>query len=251
MTLEELIQQISDFHKWSFADKVRLFGWYLQTYDGMAHFQPADIRGCFAKLGLEQPSNLPRSCQALTETKPPQFLKSTKGYSLERRAKEKLDGDYGEREATIAVHKMLSELPSKVPGIEERDFLNEALTCFKHKAFRAAIVMAWNLAYDHFIRWIYNDAARLASFNSQLPLSYKKADISVVNLIDDFSFLKEHQVLTVAKSAKLISPSLHKVMQEKLDRRNAVAHPSNIAVHQVTAEDCIKDLVENVVLRLT
>lgn len=251
MTLEEFVQQIPGFNGWNYAEKIRAFAWYVQTYRGKAHFQPADVGRCFTELGLERPASIGPFFQAMMKSKPKQLLKSAKGYSLERRLKEQFDAAYGEREASIAVHKMLAELPAKVPGIEERAYLNEALTCFKHKAFRAAITMAWNLAYDHFLRCILNDPARLAKFNAQLPVSYPKADVKVINDIDDFSFLKEDQVLTVAKKCNLLSVSLHKVMKEKLDRRNAVAHPANIGVYQVTAEDCIKDLVENVVLKLT
>ncbi len=186
----------------------------------------------------------------MTRSKPKQLLKTAKGYALERRLKEAFDTAFGQREATIVVDKMLSELPSKVPGIEERAFLNETLTCFRHQAFRAAIVMAWNLAYDHFLHWVFDDPTRLAAFNARLPITFANAEVKVINGIDDFSHLREDQVLTVAKKASLLGTSLHKVMKEKLDRRNAVAHPSGIVVAQVTAEDCIKDLVENVVLKL-
>jgi hypothetical protein len=251
VTLEEFVQQIPDFNKWKHAEKIRAFGWYLQSHVGKAHFKPADINACFDELQYERPSNTARFLQSMTETKPKQMLKSTQGYALERRVREKFDGAYGEREATVVVHRILSDLPSKVPGIDERAYLNEALACFKNKAFRAAIVMAWNLAYDHFERYILNDPARLAKFNAQLPVTYPKADISFIIGIDDLSFLREDQVLTVAKKCGLLSNGLHKVMKEKLERRNAVAHASTIGVFQPTAEECIKDLVENVVLKLT
>lgn len=250
MTLEEFAQQIPDFNKWNYAQKTRFFGWYLQTHKNKPHFKPADVTACFKELGLDRPVNIGRLIQSMTESKPKQVLKSANGYSLERRVKEQFDTAYGERESTVAVHAMLAELPGRIPGIDERAYLNEVLTCFKHKAFRAAIVMAWNLAYDHFERWLLDDPARLAQFNTQLPLSFPKDDVKAINGVEDFSFLREDQVLTVAKKSRLISVSLHKVMKEKLDRRNAVAHPSDIVVKPVNAEDYITDLVENVVLML-
>jgi hypothetical protein len=57
-------------------------------------------------------------------------------------------------------------------------------------------------------------------------------------------------VLQVAKSANIISGSVHKILKEKLDRRNIAAHPSNVTVSKLTAEDVILDLVQNVVLKL-
>ena len=109
--------------------------------------------------------------------------------------------------------------------------------------------MVWNLAYDHLCKIVMNDAQHLAAFNTQLPRSFPKADISSINNRDDFEALKESQVLQVAKSANIISGSVHKILKEKLDRRNIAAHPSNVTVSRLTAEDFILDLIQNVVLK--
>jgi hypothetical protein len=68
--------------------------------------------------------------------------------------------------------------------------------------------------------------------------------------LDDFELIAESKVVEVCSSAGIISDSVNKVMKEKLTRRNLAAHPSGIAVSQSTAEDCITDLVNNVVLKL-
>jgi hypothetical protein len=54
---------------------------------------------------------------------------------------------YGERKITVEVTKMLTDLPAKVPDVAEREFLDEALICYRNGAFRAAVVMTWNLAF--------------------------------------------------------------------------------------------------------
>lgn len=90
-----------------------------------------------------------------------------------------------------------------------------------------------------------------ALFNAQLRKSYPKADIKSVSNRDHFTELKEFQVLQVCKSANIISDSLHKILKEKLARRNIAAHPSGTVTSLPTAEEFIKDLVENVVLKLT
>src|SRR5439155_3565178 len=116
-------------------------------------------------------------------------------------------------------------------------------------AFRAAIAMVWNLAYDHLCNVIVNNAQPLADFNTQLPKSCAKADISAISVRDDFEALKESQVLEVAESANIISESVHKILKEKLDRRKFVAHPSNAIISRSTAEDVILDLVQQFVLK--
>jgi hypothetical protein len=154
----------------------------------------------------------------------------------------------GQRSATVRVHKLLSELPEKISNASEKAYLEEALICFKHKAFRAAIVMTWNLAFDHLCHLVLQ--SHLPAFNTQLPKSFPKADIAAVNNRDHFTELKESQVLQVCKSANIISGSVHKILKEKLDRRNLAAHASGVSIFESTAEEYIKDLVENVVLKL-
>jgi len=107
--------------------------------------------------------------------------------------------------------------------------------------------MAWNLAYYHLVQWIVSK--RLAAFVAQTPKTFPKLGIAIAS-IDDFTYLKEDQVLTIARSARIIPNGIHKLLKEKLDRRNLVAHPSAVVVADVTAEEYIRDLVDNVVLAL-
>ena len=110
--------------------------------------------------------------------------------------------------------------------------------------------MCWNLAFDHLCEFVLKDPSRVIDFNTQLPKSFPKAGIQAVSDRDHFTELKESEVLQVCKSAGIISGSIHKILKEKLDRRNIAAHPSGAVTSQPTAEEFIKDLVENVVLKL-
>ncbi len=100
--------------------------------------------------------------------------------------------------ATVYVDKLLTELPTKIQTTAERGYLEEALICFRNKAFRAAVVMCWNLAFDHLCEFVLKEPARLADFNTQLPKSFPKADLKAVRTRDHFTELKEFQVLQVA-----------------------------------------------------
>jgi hypothetical protein len=95
------------------------------------------------------------------------------------------------------------------------------------------------------------DPSRVSLFNAQLPRSFPKAEISTISKKEDFAELKESQVLQVAKSAGIVSSNVHKVLKEKLEKRNMAAHPSGIHFTQLTAEEFITDLVENAVVKLT
>lgn len=248
MELQVLVSQIDSFPKWSHADKIRLFSWFLHLHRGLETFAPGDLTKCFDELNVQGPTSVQPYLAAMGKRKPKEILKRKSGYCLERAVREQLTQKYGKREATVAVDKLLSDLPQRIPNVTERGYLDEALVCFRFEAFRAAIVMTWNLAYDRLCEFVL--AKHLAAFNIQLPRSFPRADISVVSKRDDFAELKEHQVLQVCKSATIISGSLHKVLKEKLDRRNMAAHPSGVVTSLPTAEEFIKDLIENVVLKL-
>jgi hypothetical protein len=249
MNLEDVTTTIEGFLNWSFADKIKFFGWYLHTYCQKESFKGADIKGCFEKLNLAEPSSIQPFLTAMVKKNPKEALRSGDSFRLETRVRQLFDNQYGQRAATIQVHKILSELPARISTGDEQKYLEEVLVCFRHKAFRAAVVMCWNLAFDHLCQFVLNK--HLDVFNAQLPKSYPKANIATVAKKDDFSELKESQFLLVCKSANIVSDGIYKILKEKLDRRNIAAHPSGLITTEPTAEEFIKDLIENVVLKLT
>jgi hypothetical protein len=249
MTTIEFVEYIPEFSRLNFMEQVKRYCWHLSVQRQKAKLTGADVAACFDETGCPKPSSVAPFLASLSKQKPPFLIKRNGSFELTRHAREQFDSVLGKRDTTIAVDKLLQELPSKLSVEAEKVYLEEALTCFRQSAFRAAIVMVWNLAYDHLCKVIMNNTQHFADFNSQLPKSYPKADILVIKVRDDFESLKESQVLQVAKSANIISGSVHKILKEKLDRRNIAAHPSNVAVARLTAEEFILDLVQNVMLK--
>ena len=113
----------------------------------------------------------------MVNKQPKEALKDAKGFYLVLGVRQKFDKAYLGRQSTIAVSQLLKDLPAKVPNVAEREFLNEALICFQHNAYRAAIVMTWNLAYSHLLEFIL--ARHLPAFNieyqAMLPGKWAKA----------------------------------------------------------------------------
>ncbi len=131
--------------------------------------------------------------------------------------------------------------------------MSEAIKCYHVKAFRAAIVMAWNLAYDHLLHWVLADATRLAAFNARiLPrIGAKRGTGLVIAKREDFEELKEQEVLDIASAASLFaSGNTKKLLDIQLTKRNLAAHPSLLAIDGPQADDTISSLVSNVVLVL-
>lgn len=249
MKLIELVGTISDFDAWTHSDKIKFFAWFLHRHDGKETFKASDISKCYALVNASSPSNIGSFIAAMLKRKPAEALgTASKGFRLEKRVRDALDTRFGQRPTAVYVDKLLAGLPDRIPNANQKGYLEEALVCFRNAAFRAAIVMVWNLAYDHICELVI--AKHLPDFNVQLPKSYPKADISAISKREDFEVLKESQVLQVCASANIISGNVHKIAKEKLVRRNIAAHPSSIVTTPATAEEFIRDLVENVVLQV-
>jgi hypothetical protein len=249
MELDDLAQVIPNLPRLSHAEKIKAFAWHLHTHRKMDRFTQADIRTCYDCLHYAKPENVSACFQQLQQKKPPELLKDKRGYRLEGRVRGAYDAKYGTRPLTIVVDTLLADLPGKVSGEAERLFLDEAISCFRIKAFRAAIVMTWNVAYDHFEEWIIHN--HLADFNARIAVRYPAKAGVVIKIKEDFNdHFKESEVIEISKSAGFLHDNIKKILNDKLTRRNLAAHPSLIEVTQYQAEDVISDLVNNVILKL-
>jgi len=253
VTLEDLTRAVPGFDGLQHVDRIKLFAWFLHTHRKMEHFMPADIARCYESVHLSEPKNIPQQLAQLVAKKPPELLKKNgQGYRLEKRVRDDFDKKYGQRASTIEITNLLKELPSKLPDLSERTYLDEALKCFGVEAYRASIVMTWNLAYHHLCDYILKN--RLADFNARwavvFPAHHKNGPKTIATIDDFGDNLKESEVIKIAKSASIISNDVGKILDEKLGRRNSAAHPSGVKIQQLQAEEFIDDLVKNVVLKI-
>jgi hypothetical protein len=255
MVLSEFVDQVPDFDKLPPRDKIKLIGWYLHTHEGKEHFHSDHIRACYRTLHLVTTENIGQTLLRMASYNTPDLVREKQGFKLTRPLRSQFDAKYGDQPSMQAISKLLIELPTKVPNVDEKVFLEEAINCYRVKAYRACIVMTWNLAFDHLLNWILKDPARLAAFNAAIPIKFqktpKKAAI-VINRYDDFSDdLKEFEIIELCKNANLLNDNLIRTLKEKLGKRNTAAHPSTMVVIQPQADDVVTDLVNNVVLALS
>lgn len=232
------------------AEQVLRAAWYIQSHGALNRFQPKDITEFFSGLNLSPP-NVHVNLKRLFKRKPRLILWDKLGYFLEGNCRRSMDDKYLIRSEPVShlTSSSLNNISEKITRPSQRVFLDEALNCYQVGAFRATIVMAWNLAYDHFVHWIYQDAARVTAFANSLMIKYPKKSVTIDN-IDSFAELKDFEVIEIAQHAKLISKNVSDLMKEKLKRRNAAAHPSSVTFTQAQADDAVTDLINNVVARL-
>jgi hypothetical protein len=251
MQLQELVDQVP-FDTAAPREQIKLFAWWLHVYSGKELFGPAEVRICYAKLHINEPPALATYLTRMADARPADLLREKGKYKLARQARTELDKTYGIHQSIVLVSKLLSDLPGKIPNVDQRTFLTEALKCYKVEAYRACIIMTWNLAYAHLLDWILSDGARLANFNAAITKRYQKMTTLKITKYDEFlDELKESQVIEICNSASLFNSNIFKILKDKLDRRNIAAHPSSVVVVQSQADDVITDLVNNVVLALT
>ncbi len=249
---ESFLSGVAGFYESSHVEKIKIFGWYLQNVAQNQRFSGTDILHCYDEAGLQRPANISQQLISMSAKQPPDLLRDGKGYWLERRIQNEYDARFKRRDISLQISQLIRGLPSKLPNISEKAFFEEALICYEHGAFRAAIVMTWNLGYSHFCEWVL--AKHLTAFNSQWPVRFaeqhKKSKVKSITMYDHFGELKESEVIEIARSAGIITQGVHKTLCEKLGKRNTAAHPSNHAVSQLQAEEFIHDLIQNVVLAL-
>jgi len=252
MELREFTSLVPNFPSLSQTDQILHFSWYLQTHQKKDVIDQASIRACFKDQHMDEP-NLSLLFKRLIERRPKVVLATGSGFKLEGKIRADLDKKYGEHETTIAVSALMQSLTGKVSDEAERLFLSEAIKCYRAKAFRAAIVMAWNLAYDHLLNWVLADPKRLADFNAKIigRIGPKRGTGLVMAKREDFEELKESEVLDICGSAGLFaSGNTKKILDMQLTKRNMAAHPSLVIIDAPQADDTISTLVNNVVLVL-
>ena len=254
MEVADLATHVPNFGSLSHVERVKIFAWYLHTYKGKDGFTSTDIRQCYQALHLELP-NISDILATLAQKKPKKpviMLRTGNQFRLEMSVRQELQTKYGNRPIAIAVEKSLAELPLKLTDETKRKYLVEAINCYKSQCFRAAILMTWNLAYDHLVNWVMADLSRLAKFNTKLPNQSPFNTGLVVSKREDFEWMQESQVVNICghKDIALITDNVKKMLIQGLDWRNMSAHPATIEVKQINAEHVILSLVDNVVLRL-
>jgi hypothetical protein len=248
VNFDEFFETNGRFVGLSVSDQICRVAWFLHK-KGKDRVSPREVSEQFRSIHLNPPRvdvYLPR----LWEKKPPIMLWDKRGYFLEGRERKRLDDVLAPKAPTAEISNLLKGLTESVTDGPERVFLNEAIRCYEVTAFRAAIVMTWNLAYDHLRRWIIKDQVRLEKFNQGAGKRFQKSPKPVVVNESGFDEFKESEFLDSCSSGKVIDKNLEAMLREKLKRRNMAAHPSSIIISQPQADDVIADLIQNVIVAL-
>lgn len=247
--LESFTSSVKGFFKLRSREQIDYFVYFFTINQGIDTIQATSIRDCFLILNLLPYSRI--SAYLLDNSKskdrfPPKFLRLKNGYQLHRAHRLLLETNVLNKPIKAKVKKELHDLLKIVKNSDENEFFNEAINCFEISAYRASIIMVWNLTVDHLYEYII--ANKLVDFNIALSKNTdKRIKIAAIRIKDDFSEIPENKFIEFCRSAGIVSNDVRKILDEKLGIRNTYAHPSNLKVHESKAVEFIEDLIVNIV----
>jgi hypothetical protein len=251
--LESFLLQIPDFGQQSPPDLIDYFVYFLTVIEKRKYVRPTDVEDCFDSTRLKKYSNIPaylsNNAKSLKKKKP-KFIKTKDGYQLERNHQLNIQKHLHAGPAKVETSHLLRGLLSNLTDKKEQTFLQEVIDCYEIGARRAAIVMAWILAVYHLYKYIFKH--ELGAFNSALASRKDKSlKIRSIAKMDDFSEIPDKKFIEIARSAKVISNDVQKILDVKLGIRNSCGHPSGITVPEIKATDFIIDLADNVITKFS
>jgi len=246
MKISDLLDKVENFEKLTQKEQVKLMSYFFCLENSTDVFLPTQVKNCFDKENLKTPANTTNEFIKLAQQKPPIFIKKSGGYAFERNIKTQLDSLYLGSTHKQAISTTLRDLISKLKSQEQKSFLEEAISCFEIKSYRACIVMTWLLAIDTIYEFVLKN--KLSDFNNAIQTHGKYKKITIVNK-DNFSEIKESDFIELLRVAKIVSNDTRKILDEKLNFRNTCAHPNSIVIKESKAISFIEDLVENVVMK--
>jgi len=213
---------------------------------------PADIVKCYNTLHLGIPPGSLGPYFSTLAKKNGGLLKNTQGYRLEGTTRAAMQLKYGKAASTAHANAALTALAAKLPSVAEKEYFREVLISHDGGAFRAAVVMTWNVAYSHLCDHVL--ANRSADFHARwtikMPGMHKNKPLTIANMDDINNLLKESQLLEICRDASIITTNVFNVMDGVLKKRNAYAHPSTAVIDQLQTDAYIADLINNAILKI-
>ena len=140
----------------------------------------------------------------------------------------------------------IDDLTSQVSDEYIKNFINEAIGCFKAGFYRASIVLAWegaiSVLYDYVIK------NRLADFNIEATRRFQNRNNrwKPARNYDDLTNMKESEFLEVLVVLSIIGNDVKKELLHKLTMRNSCGHPNSLSIGKLTVGFYLEFLVKNV-----
>lgn len=134
----------------------------------------------------------------------------------------------------------LEHLLLNVKDKQEQDYLLEGIKCFKANALRAGVIFLWSASVYKIQKKCFNH--NLGLVNTELRKINIKA--KEVKVIEDFEFIKDEYLLTLACNLKVFDKTVKEELKNTcLDLRNKCSHPGNYKPKGQKIKAYVEDLI--------
>ena len=259
MSLEDYDGNLCEFVKasqvTSLTDIALHIIYFVEQKRGKKWFFTADLGTWFVEALIPLPANLRDVVSKATKS---QFLIHDKTsarirYRLSQKGIDRVEkqleqvgllATQGEETTLLReVSQSLYESLKQIPDLDERGYIQEALTCLdpRLKAYRASILMGWAGAVYHLRKQVEKVGFdKFCQTFERLSLGKVKK----VNTIDDLEYYQEKDFLLVIEKMGIIDKAIRIQLETCLDLRNACGHPTQVSpqIHKVKSffEDIIQ-----------
>ncbi len=248
-SIKAFVAKIPGFYELTNRAKI-VYAAYHLTSVGQSPFSARDLETFFNLLTIP----VSRISQILSEESKARggkgkFLKTKgRGYQLNGSIYAKIENAVEKIPELKLLDDELTMLISSVTETDERLMLEEAMKCYRVGSNRAVIILIWIAAMYHLEKYTLRNY--LAAFNSAASRHPdKRVSKLIVRKIDDFTELKETDLITLLRSSGVISNSIRNMLDGRLRERNTAAHPSSVSISGPKAVEFSYDIVSNVILK--
>lgn len=247
--IKKWLNKKEDFSSLSTSEKIKYMAYFYIQSRNKVHgnnnwsFTEDIIKGDFNIIDLPVPPSFSNSFQELVDSEI--FVKKNNdSYRISTVPFDELIYEFKTYPAKVNVCYKLKNLISRIPDLNRKQYLEEALFCYKFKRYRAAIIMTWIATIDQLQELVLSK--KLSEFNMGLKEKNWKV---VVQTRSDFENLKEAKFIEVLRDINMVSKEDKKLLDQKLEIRNTCAHPNGQKISEVKATDFIEDLLNNIILK--
>lgn len=152
-------------------------------------------------------------------------------------------GFLSEAPEIVNVRNDLAEILERLPVGETKDYISEALDCFRYGLTNSAVVMSW-LGAVHVLK-LYVQINHLQKFNNEATRVFGRKWKTAKNT-DDLGRMKERDLLDRMEAISVIGKNRKNKLIGCLDLRNSCGHPNSLKVGPNEVAAHIETLLLNV-----
>ena len=133
----------------------------------------------------------------------------------------------------------LSNLAANIKDEHVRGYVEEAITCLRFGALRAAVVFLWTGA----IRTLHEEAVSAGTAKTTAAIQKKDPKARQVKSVDDFAWIKDRTFLEACPDIGLLDKTEKGTLVAALDVRNSCGHPTKYKPGVKKVSAFIEDVV--------